>query len=170
MAMPLVDEIIGKFKQIAELYYRLMLVVAPAGAGKTTALQDVRDRTDAIRCVTFWWQSRTCLAIGKDDDMAATAGELREGLCLYQPGIKELGGDPADDGYCVFYAQFFEGVREVFGNLGWFTGYFSMLPPYNVNKSDRLSRKQKGRHTGLPLQAISTLAETMIKAYFHVPL
>lgn len=47
MAVPLADQIIGKYKQIPELYYRLMLVVAPAGAGKTTALQDVRDRTDA---------------------------------------------------------------------------------------------------------------------------
>ena len=33
--------------QASELYYRLMLVVAPTGAGKTTALQDVRDRTGA---------------------------------------------------------------------------------------------------------------------------
>ena len=47
MAVPLVDQIIGKYKQIFELYYRLMLVVAPAGAGKTTALQDVQDRTGA---------------------------------------------------------------------------------------------------------------------------
>ena len=29
--------------------------------------------------------------------MGATAGELRDGLCLYQPGIEDLGGDPADD-------------------------------------------------------------------------
>ncbi len=29
--------------------------------------------------------------------LGATAGELRDGLCLYQPGIEELGGDPADD-------------------------------------------------------------------------
>jgi hypothetical protein len=32
-----------------------------------------------------------CAALG------ATAEELRDGLCLYQPGIEELGGDPADD-------------------------------------------------------------------------
>jgi ABC-type hemin transport system ATPase subunit len=36
-----------KAKHAAKLYHRLMLVVAPAGAGKTTALQDVRDRTGA---------------------------------------------------------------------------------------------------------------------------
>ena len=29
--------------------------------------------------------------------LGATANELRDGLCLYQPGIEELGGDPADD-------------------------------------------------------------------------
>ena len=29
--------------------------------------------------------------------LGATAQELRDGLCLYQPGIEELGGDPADD-------------------------------------------------------------------------
>lgn len=29
--------------------------------------------------------------------MGATAEELRDGLCLYQPGIEDLGGDPADD-------------------------------------------------------------------------
>ncbi len=29
--------------------------------------------------------------------MGATAEELRDGLCLFQPDIEELGGDPADD-------------------------------------------------------------------------
>jgi len=29
--------------------------------------------------------------------LGATARELRDTLCLYQPGIEELGGDPADD-------------------------------------------------------------------------
>jgi hypothetical protein len=45
MAEPLAEQIIRKVKQAADFYYRLMLVVAPAGAGKTTALKDVRDRT-----------------------------------------------------------------------------------------------------------------------------
>ncbi len=30
-------------------------------------------------------------------NLGATAAELRDGLCLYQPGIDDLGGDPADD-------------------------------------------------------------------------
>ncbi|MFH1980909.1 MAG: BREX-3 system P-loop-containing protein BrxF [Pseudomonadota bacterium] len=47
MAEPLADQIIRKVQQATELYHRLMLVVAPASAGKTTALHDVRDRTGA---------------------------------------------------------------------------------------------------------------------------
>lgn len=47
MAEPLADQIISKVKQAAELYHRLLLVVASAGAGKTTALYDVRARTGA---------------------------------------------------------------------------------------------------------------------------
>ena len=47
MAEPVADQIIRKVKQAAELYHRLLLVVAPAGAGKTTALHYVRDRAGA---------------------------------------------------------------------------------------------------------------------------
>ena len=47
MAEPLSDQIMRKVKQTAELYNRLLLVVGPTGAGKTTALQDVRDRIGA---------------------------------------------------------------------------------------------------------------------------
>ena len=35
MAESLADQVIRKIKQVDELYYRLILVVAPAGAGKT---------------------------------------------------------------------------------------------------------------------------------------
>ena len=47
MAEPLADKIMRKVEQLDELYHRLMLVVAPSGGGKTTALLDVRDRTGA---------------------------------------------------------------------------------------------------------------------------
>ncbi len=47
MTEPLADQIIRKVKPAAELYHRLILVVAPAGAGKTTVLRDVRDRIGA---------------------------------------------------------------------------------------------------------------------------
>ena len=47
MAEPLADQIMRKIAHAAELYHQLMLVVAPTGAGKTTALQDVQARTGA---------------------------------------------------------------------------------------------------------------------------
>ncbi len=37
MAEPLADQVMRKIKQADELYHRFMLVVVPAGAGKTTA-------------------------------------------------------------------------------------------------------------------------------------
>lgn len=47
MAEPLADQVMRKIDQAAELYHRLIVVVAPAGAGKTTALQEVQERTGA---------------------------------------------------------------------------------------------------------------------------
>lgn len=47
MAEPLADMIIQGIGQAAELYHRLVMLVAPAGAGKTAALQDVHKRTAA---------------------------------------------------------------------------------------------------------------------------
>jgi SAM-dependent methyltransferase len=47
MAEPLADQVMRKIKQANELYHRLMLVVAPAGAGKTTALKEVQERIGA---------------------------------------------------------------------------------------------------------------------------
>jgi SAM-dependent methyltransferase len=47
MAEPLADQVMRKIKQAGELYHRLMLVVAPAGTGKTTALQDIQERVGA---------------------------------------------------------------------------------------------------------------------------
>jgi hypothetical protein len=41
------DRIVEKIDQASVLYHRLVLLVAPAGAGKTAALQDVQERTAA---------------------------------------------------------------------------------------------------------------------------
>jgi hypothetical protein len=43
----LADGVLRKIDQAAELYHRLILLVAPAGAGKTAALQEVHQHTDA---------------------------------------------------------------------------------------------------------------------------
>jgi len=43
MAKPLEDQVVEGIQHAAGLYHRLVLVVAPAGAGKTVALQNVRD-------------------------------------------------------------------------------------------------------------------------------
>jgi len=47
MAEPLAVRVIRRIGQAAELYHRLVMLVAPAGAGKTAALQDVHERTAA---------------------------------------------------------------------------------------------------------------------------
>lgn len=47
MAEPLADRVIKRIGQAAELYHRLVMLVAPAGSGKTVALQDVHERTAA---------------------------------------------------------------------------------------------------------------------------
>lgn len=47
MAEALADRVIRRILQAGELYHRLVLLVAPAGAGKTAALQGVRERTEA---------------------------------------------------------------------------------------------------------------------------
>jgi len=46
MAEPLADQVVRKIGQAAELYYRLLLIVAPVGAGKTIAIQEVQKRID----------------------------------------------------------------------------------------------------------------------------
>ena len=47
MAEPLADQIVRQAEQASELYFRLILVVGPAGTGKTEALRDVRTRMAA---------------------------------------------------------------------------------------------------------------------------
>jgi hypothetical protein len=47
VAEPLADGVIRSIDAAAEQYYRLVMLVAPAGAGKTAALRDVHERTAA---------------------------------------------------------------------------------------------------------------------------
>lgn len=47
MTEPLADQVTQKIEQAATLYYRLVILIAPSGAGKTRALQEVAKRTGA---------------------------------------------------------------------------------------------------------------------------
>lgn len=47
MAQVLADKLFAEIGKAAELYHRLVLVVAPSGSGKTSALQDLAARTGA---------------------------------------------------------------------------------------------------------------------------
>ena len=47
MPESLADKIMRKIESLDSLYFRLLLVVAPSGAGKTTALMDVQKKTGA---------------------------------------------------------------------------------------------------------------------------
>jgi type II secretory pathway predicted ATPase ExeA len=47
MAEPLADMVIQKISETADLYYRLVMLVAPAGTGKTIALREVHERSSA---------------------------------------------------------------------------------------------------------------------------
>lgn len=47
MVEPLAEQVMPRINQAAGLYHRLIIIVAPAGAGKTTALQDIHERTGA---------------------------------------------------------------------------------------------------------------------------
>jgi len=47
MAEPLADRVIQRIGQATELYHRLVMLVSPAGTGKTAAIQDVHERTAA---------------------------------------------------------------------------------------------------------------------------
>jgi hypothetical protein len=47
MVEPLADRVVTRIGQAAELYHRLVMLVAPAGSGKTAALQEVHERMAA---------------------------------------------------------------------------------------------------------------------------
>ena len=78
MTEPLADQILRKVKYAADLYYRLILVVAPPGAGKTAALQDVRDRTGALLVNVNLLLSRRMLELTERRRAAQLPTLLRE--------------------------------------------------------------------------------------------
>ena len=47
MAEPFADKVIRQLDVASELYHRLIIVAAPAGAGKSAALREIRERNGA---------------------------------------------------------------------------------------------------------------------------
>jgi hypothetical protein len=47
MTEPLSERVLARLERAAELYHRLVLIVAPSGSGKTAALRDIATRTGA---------------------------------------------------------------------------------------------------------------------------
>ena len=78
MVKPLADQIMGKIAGVAKLYYRLILVIAPAAAGKTTSLRDVRDRTGAPLVNVNLELSRRMLELTERQRSLQVLGHLRE--------------------------------------------------------------------------------------------
>ena len=78
MVKPLADQIMGKIVGVAKLYYRLILVIAPAAAGKTTSLRDVRDRTGAPLVNVNLELSRRMLELTERQRSLQALGHLRE--------------------------------------------------------------------------------------------
>ena len=78
MVKPLADQIMGKISGVAKLYYRLILVIAPAAAGKTTSLRDVRDRTGAPLVNVNLELSRRMLELTERQRSLQVLGHLRE--------------------------------------------------------------------------------------------
>ena len=100
MAEPLADRVIQKIGQAAELYHRLVILVAPAGAGKTAALQDVYKRTAAPLFNVNLELSRRMLDLTErqralqlprllSEIMSASAAEVDSGHHVYGKGIFE---------------------------------------------------------------------------------
>jgi len=48
MPVTLADNLIQRIIEASKLYYRLVLLVAPAGSGKTGVLREINDRTSAL--------------------------------------------------------------------------------------------------------------------------
>jgi hypothetical protein len=93
VAEPLAVQIMRQLPEVAHLYYRLLLVVSPSGAGKTAALQEVSTQTGiryinvnvelSRRLLELTQRQRKLFTlrllediVGKDDDQAVLLDNL----------------------------------------------------------------------------------------------
>ena len=99
MAEPLADQVLQKIKQAPELYHKLVLIIGPAGTGKTTVLQDVKERIDSSLINVNLELSRRMLELTKRQRALKVAKALDEILTTVKsiPYYKEVLMDLRDD-------------------------------------------------------------------------
>ena len=90
--------------------------------------------------------------------LGATAEELRDGLCLYQPGIEDLGGDPADD----LLSQVETVLREIHRTV---SGQFISSNP--DNRQYYLDLKKTDDFDALIEKRGETLDATQLDRYYY---
>ena len=90
--------------------------------------------------------------------LGATAEELRDGLCLYQPGIEELGGDPADD----LLSQVETVLREIHKTV---SGQFISSNP--DNRQYYLDLKKTDDFDALIEKRAENLEDAMLDRYYY---
>ena len=90
--------------------------------------------------------------------LGATADELRDGLCLYQPGIEDLGGDPADD----LLSQVETVLREIHKTV---SGQFISSNP--ENRQYYLDLKKTDDFDALIEKRAESLDATRLDRYYY---
>ncbi|MDQ7788463.1 MAG: DUF6079 family protein [Clostridia bacterium] len=90
--------------------------------------------------------------------LGATAEELRDGLCLYQPGIGDLGGDPADD----LLSQVETVLREIHKTV---SGQFISSSP--DNRQYYLDLKKTDDFDALIEKRAESLEESQLDRYYY---
>ncbi len=90
--------------------------------------------------------------------LGATAEELRDGLCLFQPGIEELGGDPADD----LLSQVETVLREIHKTV---SGKFISFNP--DNRQFFLDLKKTEDVDAIIEQRALTLDDSQLDRYYY---
>ena len=90
--------------------------------------------------------------------LGATPEELRDGLCLYQPGIEDLGGEPADD----LLSQVETVLREIYRTV---SGQFISSNPDNLQYY--LDLKKTDDYDALIEKRAETLDDTQLDRYYY---
>ena len=92
-----------------------------------------------------------------DSPLGATAAELRDGLCLYQPGIEQMGGVPADD----LLGQIEVVLREIIKTV---SGQFISLNA--ENQQYHLDLKKTADYDALIDKRAETLGSDLLDRYY----